>query len=156
MLQLLQTWETKFFSKQSFSGNKKLFISKEVEEFLKMCQKSNSRSVRDKNHGKSMLECTGNTSASWPPNQQRYHYFAQSKTRILHSILHRYFKGSSFKWSSTLFMLTSDGSGWLTLRDKMHYWWLLLSYSQFPVVKKEIQSTLSKTDTFGTGPKCPS
>ena len=88
MLQLLQTWETKFFIKWSFRGNKKLYTSKEVKEFPKMLQRSNS--VRDKNHRKSMLECTGNTSASWPLNQQRYH-FAQSKTRMLHSILHPYF-----------------------------------------------------------------
>ena len=73
--------------KRPFSGNKKLYTSKEVKEFPKMLQRSNS--VRDKNHRKSMLECTGNTSASWPLNRQRS--FAQSKTRILFSILHPYF-----------------------------------------------------------------
>ena len=85
---ILQTWEIKFFIKPSFSGNKKLYTSKEVKEFPKMLQKSNS--VRDKNHRKSMLECTGNTSASWPLNQQRYQH-AQSKRIVLHSILHPYF-----------------------------------------------------------------
>ena len=73
--------------KRPFSGNKKLYTSKEVKEFSKMLQRSNS--VRHKDHRKSMLECTGNTSASWPLNRQRS--FAQSKTRILYSILHPYF-----------------------------------------------------------------
>ena len=73
--------------KRPFSGNKKLYTSKEVKEFSKMLQRSNS--VRHKDHRKSMLECTGNTSASWPLNRQRS--FAQSKTRILFSILHPYF-----------------------------------------------------------------
>ena len=77
MLQLLQTWETKFFIKWSFSSNEKLYTSKEVKEFPKMLQRSNS--VRDKNHRKSMLECTGNTSASWPLNQQRCHLLSQKQ-----------------------------------------------------------------------------
>ena len=49
------------------SRNKKL--QKEVKEFPKMLQRSNSD--RDKNHRKSMLECTGNTSASWTLDRQR-------------------------------------------------------------------------------------
>ena len=48
--------------KRPFSSNKKLYTSKEVKEFSKMLQRSNS--VRHKDHRKSMLECTGNTSAS--------------------------------------------------------------------------------------------
>ena len=48
--------------KRPFSGNKKLYTSKEVKEFSKMLQRSNS--VRHKDHRKSVLECTGNTSAS--------------------------------------------------------------------------------------------
>ena len=87
MLQLLQTWETNFSNKRPFSGNKKLCTSREVKEFPKMLQRSNS--VRDKDHRISMLECTGNTSASWPLNRQIS--FTLSKTRILHSILHQYF-----------------------------------------------------------------
>ena len=51
------------------SRNKKLYASKEVKEFPKMLQRSNSD--RDKNHRKSMLECTGNTSASWTLDRQR-------------------------------------------------------------------------------------
>ena len=42
-----------------------------------MLQRSNS--VKDKNHRKSMLECIGNTSASWPHNQQRYHLLSQKQ-----------------------------------------------------------------------------
>ena len=38
--------------------------------------------------------------------------------------LHPYFKGSSFKWSSALFMLSLDGSGWFALSD------VLLLYGQ--------------------------
>ena len=88
MMQLLQTWGTKFsINGHFFSGNKKQYTSNEVKEFPKMHQRSNS--VRDKDNRKSMLECIGNTSASWPLNRQRS--FAQSKTRILHSILHPYF-----------------------------------------------------------------
>ena len=51
------------------SRNKKLYASKEVKEFPKMLQRSNSD--RYKNHRKSMLECTGNTSASWTLDRQR-------------------------------------------------------------------------------------
>ena len=68
ILQLLQTWETKSFIKRSLAATVKLYASKEVKEFPKMLQRSNS--VRDKNHRKSMLECTGNTSTSWPLNRQ--------------------------------------------------------------------------------------
>ena len=88
ILQLLQTWETKSFIKRSFSRNKKLYASKEVKKIPKMLQRSNS--VRNKNHRKSMLECTGNTSASWPLNRQRWYLLSQ-KQRILHGILHPYF-----------------------------------------------------------------
>ena len=88
ILQLLQTWETKSFIKRSFSRNKKLYASKEVKKIPKMLQRSNS--VRNKNHRKSMLECTGNTSASWPLNRQRWYLLSQ-KQRILHGILHQYF-----------------------------------------------------------------
>ena len=41
---------------------KTFYASKEVKEFPKMLQRSNSD--RDKNHRKSMLESTGNTSVS--------------------------------------------------------------------------------------------
>ena len=74
---LHQTWETKFFIKPSFSSDKKLYTSKEVKEIPKMLYRSNS--VRDKNHSKSMLECTGNTSASCSLNQQRYHLLSQKQ-----------------------------------------------------------------------------
>ena len=40
MLQLHQTWQTKFSIKWPFSGNKKLYTSKEVKEFPKMLQRS--------------------------------------------------------------------------------------------------------------------
>ena len=43
-----------------------------------MCQKSNSRSVREKTTG-NLLECTGNTLASWPLNQQRYDLLSQKQ-----------------------------------------------------------------------------
>ena len=144
MLQLLQTWETKFFIKWPFSGNKKLFTSKEVKEFPKMCQKSNSRSVRDKNHRKS------NYAGINAQETHRPHDLSISKDTICsvknknppQHILHPYFKGSSFRWSNTLFMLTSDGSGRLTVCGiyKMHYCLMtaLMLYSQFPVIKKEI------------------
>ena len=156
MLQLLQTWETKFFIKQSFSGNRKLFTSKEVEEFLKMCQKSNSRSVRDKNHRKSMLECTGNTLASWPLNQQRYHLVSQKQESSTAYSAH--ISKVQVLNDQALFLCWPwmDKGGLHCVTKCIIVWWLLLLYSQFPVVKKEIQSTLSKSDTFGTGPKCPS
>ena len=140
MLQLLQTWETKFFIKWSFSGNKKLFTSKEVKEFPKMCQKSNFRSVRDKNRRKSMLECTGNTSASWPLNQQRYHLLSQkqessiaystriSKVQVL-MIKHSFYV--DFGWIRAAY----------SLRDKMHYC-LMTAFVVQPISchKKEIVS----------------
>ena len=88
ILQLLQTWETKSVIKRSFSRSKKLYASKQVKEFPKMLQRSNS--ARDKNHRKSMLECTRNTSALWPLNRPKV-AFALSKRRILNSILHPYF-----------------------------------------------------------------
>ena len=70
MLQLLQTSETQTFIKWSFGRNKKLYASKEVKEFpTKLLKRTNS--VVDKNHRKSMLECTGNTLSSLPLNQQR-------------------------------------------------------------------------------------
>ena len=78
-----------------------------------MCQKSNSRSVREKNHRKS--GGMHRKHIGLMTSQSAKIRFAQSKTRILHSIFHPYFKGASFKWSSTLFMLTSDGSGRLTV-----------------------------------------
>ena len=73
ILQWLQTWETNSFIEQSFNRNKKLYASKEDEESPKILQRSNS--VKDKNHRKSMLKCTGgntgNTSDSWLLNRQR-------------------------------------------------------------------------------------
>ena len=64
------------------SCNKKLYASKEVKAFPKMLQRSNSD--RDKNHRKSMLECTGNTSASWTLNllSQKQESFTAYSTRI--------------------------------------------------------------------------
>ena len=49
--------------------------------------------------------------------------FAQSKPRILHSLLHPLFESASFKWSSTLFMLSSDGSGSLHCMTKGNVAW---------------------------------
>ena len=110
---MLQTWETKFSNKRPFGGNKRLYTPKEVKQFPKTLQRSNS--VKDKDHRKSMLECTGNTSASWPLNRQRS--FALSKTRILHSILHPYF----LMITRSFYVHGSDGSGRFPLRDKRHY-----------------------------------
>ena len=66
ILQLLQTWETKTFIKWSFSHNKKLHTSKEVKEFPKLLQRSNS--VRDKIHRKSIHR---KHISLWPLNWQR-------------------------------------------------------------------------------------
>ena len=59
ILQLQKTEEPKTFIKWSFSRYKKLNASKEVKEFPKLPQRSNS--ARDKTKGN---QCTGNTSAS--------------------------------------------------------------------------------------------
>ena len=118
MLQFLQTWETKFFIKWMLSGNKKLYTSKEVKEFPKVLHRSNS--VRDKNHRKSMLECPGNTSASWPLNQQRYHLLSQKQECSTAYSNHI----SELNIKKALFMLSLDGSGRFALSDA------LLLYSQ--------------------------
>ena len=118
MLQFLQTWETKFFIKWMLSGNKKLYTSKEVKEFPKVLHRSNS--VRDKNHRKSMLECPGNTSASWPLNQQRYHLLSQKQECSTAYSNHI----PELNIKKALFMLSLDGSGRFALSDA------LLLYSQ--------------------------
>ena len=95
-----------------------------------MLQRSNS--VRDKDHRKSMLECTGNTPASGSLNRQRS--FALSKTRILHSILHPYFLNDHALFlCSRLGWIRAVSTAWqkTLLSDA------LLLYSQFPVVKRD-------------------
>ena len=82
------------------------------------------------------MECTGNTSASWPLNQQRYHLLSQkresstaystriSKVQVLND--------------QALFLCwpRMDQGGLHCVTKCIIVWWLLLLYSQFPVIKK--------------------
>ena len=119
MLQLHQTWQTKFSIKWPFSGNKKLYTSKEVKEFPKMLQRSILSDTKTR----------GNQFWDAQETHQPHALSAIGKDHLLSQN-----QGSSTAYStrtskvqvlndqaSALFMLSSDGSGRFALRDKGHY-----------------------------------
>ena len=135
ILQLLETWETKTWS---FSHNKKLHASKEVKKFPKLLQRSNS--VRDKIHN---YEINTQETHQLMISQSAKVTFAQSKPRILHILL-PLFESASFKWSSTLLMLSSDGSGSLHCMTKGNVVWCAFVIEPVSCLKTRLVLALSE------------